>query len=68
MKKKIEDLSALEELEKNDLIDLVEDLSKEITRSYDEFKEDTMPFCDTAKSQIDCINNYLKVYHMYDDE
>jgi hypothetical protein len=63
MKRKIENLSDLKELSREDIVQLVEDLSKEIALSADEFKGAEVPFVDTEKLQIDYVNSYLNLYH-----
>ena len=60
MKSKIEDLSELKDLEREDLVHLVGELSKDI------FLEDSSPFNDTEKLQVNYINSYLNLYHMHD--
>lgn len=67
MKCKIEDLSELKDLEREDLVQLVEDLSKEIALSADEMKGAEVPFVDTDKLQIDYINSYLNLYHQHNN-
>ncbi len=66
MKSKIEDLSELKDLECENLVQLVEDLSKEIALSADEMKGAEVPFVDTEKLQVDQINSYLNLYHVHD--
>lgn len=67
MKSKIEDLSELKDLECEDLVQLVEDLSKEIALSADEMKGAEVPFVDTEKLQIDYVNSYLNLYHLHNN-
>ena len=66
MKRKIKDLGELKDLEREDLVQLVEDLSKEIALSADEMKGAEVPFVDTDKLQIDYINSCLNLYHLHD--
>jgi hypothetical protein len=66
MKRKIENLSDLKELSREDLVLLVEVLSREIAFSADEFKGAEVPFADTEKFQVNYINSYLNLYHMHD--
>ena len=67
MKRKIEELSDLKELSREDLVQLVGELSKDIFLGSDEFK-DSSPFIDTEKLQVNYINSYLNVYHMHDNK
>ena len=61
MKKSITNLSELEELDKSVLVDLVENLSHDCAILSDD-RENGLPFDDeTCTSQIDFINNHLKI-------
>lgn len=66
MKRKIENLSELKDLEREDLVQLIEDLSQEIALSADEMKGAEVPFVYTEKLQVDQINSYLNLYHVHD--